>query len=260
VTGRDERTGTGHGSKIGVVTGGGSGLGRAAALALLDQGWSLALAGRRKEALEETAEISGAGPDRVISVPTDISSPTEVAALFETVRGHFGRLDLLFNNAGAAVPRRPVGEVLFEDWSRVMDTTVTGTFLCAQAAFRMMRDQTPQGGRIINNGAPSAHSPRPHAIAYTAAKHAVLGLTKALSLDGRPYTISCGQIDVGNVTPVDGRPQPPAMQADGTMAVEATVPVARFTEALLLMASMPLDANVQFLTVLPTTMPYIGRG
>ncbi|MCX4725372.1 SDR family oxidoreductase [Streptomyces sp. NPDC090052] len=250
---------TGHG-KIGVVTGGGSGLGRAAALALLDQGWSLALAGRREEALEETVELSGAGPDRVISVPTDISSPTAVAALFGTVRSHFGRLDLLFNNAGAAVPRRPVTEVPFEDWSRVMDTTVTGTFLCAQEAFRVMRDQTPQGGRIINNGAPSAHSPRPNAIAYTTAKHAVLGLTRALSLDGRPYTISCGQIDVGNVAPVDGSPQPPAMQADGTMAVEATVPVARFTEALLLMASMPLDTNVQFLTVLPTTMPYIGRG
>ncbi|KIF75399.1 3-oxoacyl-ACP reductase [Streptomyces sp. 150FB] len=250
---------TGHG-KIGVVTGGGSGLGRASALALLDQGWSLALAGRRKEALEETVELSGLGPDRVISVPTDISSATEVAALFETVRGHFGRLDLLFNNAGAAVPRRPVADVSIDDWRRVMDTTVTGTFLCAQEAFRFMRDQTPQGGRIINNGAPSAHSPRPNAIAYTTAKHAVLGLTRSLSLDGRPYTISCGQIDVGNVAPVDGSPQPPAMQADGTMAVEATVPVARFTEALLLMASMPPDTNVQFLTVLPTTMPYIGRG
>ncbi len=250
---------TGHG-RIGVVTGGGSGLGRAAALALLDQGWSLALAGRRKETLEETVALSGAGPERVIAVPTDISSPTEVAALFGTVRDHFGRLDLLFNNAGAAVPRRPVAEVTFEDWSRVMDTTVTGTFLCAQEAFRVMRDQTPQGGRIINNGAPSAHSPRPNAIAYTTAKHAVLGLTRALSLDGRPYTISCGQIDVGNVTPVDGSPQPPAMQADGTMAVEETIPVERFTEALLLMASMPPDANVQFLTVLPTTMPYIGRG
>jgi NAD(P)-dependent dehydrogenase (short-subunit alcohol dehydrogenase family) len=250
---------TGHG-KIGVVTGGGSGLGRASALALLDQGWSLALAGRRKDALEETVELSGLGPDRVIPVPTDISSATEVAALFETVRGHFGRLDLLFNNAGAAVPRGPVADVSIEDWRRVMDTTVTGTFLCAREAFRSMRDQTPQGGRIINNGAPSAHSPRPNAIAYTTAKHAVLGLTRSLSLDGRPYTISCGQIDVGNVAPVDGSPQPPAMQADGTMAVEATVPVARFTEALLLMASMPPDTNVQFLTVLPTTMPYIGRG
>ncbi|MEE1752726.1 SDR family oxidoreductase [Streptomyces sp. SP18CS02] len=245
---------------IGVVTGGGSGLGRAAALALLDRGWSLALAGRREKTLEETAALSGAGPDRVIAVPTDIRDPDQVAALFRTVGDHFGRLDLLFNNAGAAVPRRPVPQVPFDDWNRIMATTVTGTFLCAQEAFRMMRDQSPQGGRIINNGAPSAHAPRPHAIAYTTAKHAVLGLTRGLSLDGRPYRIACGQIDVGNVAPADGSPQPPAMQADGTMAVEATIPVARFTEALLLMASMPLDTNVQFLTVLPTTMPYIGRG
>ncbi|MFE7115455.1 SDR family oxidoreductase [Streptomyces sp. NPDC057654] len=255
----DERTVSGEG-RIAVVTGGGSGLGRASALALLEQGWSVALAGRRKDVLEETVAGSGAGPDRVIAVPTDIRYPGEVAALFQTVRTRFGRLDLLFNNAGAAVPRRPVADVDFEDWGRVMDTTVTGTFLCAQEAFRMMRDQSPQGGRIINNGAPSAHSPRPNAIAYTTAKHAVLGLTRALSLDGRQYGIACGQIDVGNVTPVDGSPQPAAMQGDGTMAVEATIPVARFTESLLLMASMPLDTNVQFLTVLPTTMPYIGRG
>ncbi|MFD8009535.1 SDR family oxidoreductase [Streptomyces sp. NPDC058955] len=247
-------------ARVAVVTGGGSGLGRAAALALLDHGWSLALAGRRDKQLEETAALSGAGPDRVLAVPTDITDPDRVTALFRAVGRHFGRLDLLFNNAGAAVPRRPVTEVAIDDWNRIMATTVTGTFLCAQEAFRMMRDQSPQGGRIINNGAPSAHAPRPHAISYTTAKHAVLGLTRALSLDGRPYGISCGQIDVGNVTPVDGGPQPPAMQADGTMAVEATIPVARFTEALLLMASMPLDTNVQFLTVLPTTMPYIGRG
>ncbi|MFI8326767.1 SDR family oxidoreductase [Streptomyces sp. NPDC085529] len=246
---------------VAVVTGAGGGLGRAAALALLDRGWSLALAGRRDKALEETAALSGAGPDRVLAVPTDITDPDQVAALFRAVGRHFGRLDLLFNNAGAAVPRRPVPEVALDDWNRIIATTVTGTFLCAQEAFRMMRDQSPQGGRIINNGAPSAHAPRPHAIAYTTAKHAVLGLTRALSLDGRPYGIACGQIDVGNVTPPDGSPQPPpAMQADGTRAVEATIPVARFTEALLLMASMPLDTNVQFLTVLPTTMPYIGRG
>ncbi|MEU2655981.1 SDR family oxidoreductase [Streptomyces sp. NPDC007325] len=247
-------------ARIGVVTGGGGGLGRAAALALLDRGWSLALAGRREKPLLETAELSGAGPERVIAVPTDISDPDQVSALFRTVGDHFGRLDLLFNNAGAAVPRSPVPDVAFEDWNRIMATTVTGTFLCAQEAFRMMRDQAPRGGRIINNGAPSAHVPRPHALAYTTAKHAVLGLTRGLSLDGRPYGIACGQIDVGNVTPVDGGPQPPAMQADGSMAVEATIPVARFTEALLLMASMPLDTNVQFLTVLPTTMPYLGRG
>ncbi|GAA2155931.1 SDR family oxidoreductase [Kitasatospora kazusensis] len=252
--------------KVAVVTGGGSGLGRAGALALLGAGWSVVVAGRRKDALEETVALAesalpaGAGPGRVTAVPTDIRHPDEVAALFAAVVRQFGRVDLLFNNAGAATARRPITEVPFEDWTRVMDTTVTGTFLCAQEAFRTMRAQSPTGGRIINNGAPSAHSPRPNSIAYTTAKHAVLGLTRALSLDGRPYGIACGQIDVGNVAPVDGSPQPPAMQADRTMAVEATIPVERFTDALLLMASMPLDANVQFLTVLPTTMPFIGRG
>ncbi|MGK4579680.1 SDR family oxidoreductase [Kitasatospora sp. HPMI-4] len=246
--------------RIAVVTGGGGGLGRACTLALLDAGWSVAVAGRRKEALEETVALAGVDPGRTAAVPTDIRNPDEVAALFDRVRRQFGRVDLLFNNAGAAVPRRPVADVPFEDWTRVMDTTVTGTFLCAQEAFRTMSSQSPMGGRIINNGAPSAHSPRPDSVAYTTAKHAVLGLTRALSLDGRRFGIACGQIDVGNVAPVDGSPQPPAMQADRTMAVEATIPVERFTEAVLLMASMPLDTNVQFLTVLPTTMPFIGRG
>ncbi|MFI6344116.1 SDR family oxidoreductase [Streptomyces sp. NPDC050560] len=246
--------------RVAVVTGGGSGLGRAAALALFADGWSLALAGRRRVTLEDTVAEAGADAGRALAVPTDISRPEQVTALFDAVREHFGRVDLLFNNAGAAVPRRPVAEVDLADWRRVMDTTVTGTFLCAREAFRVMREQSPRGGRIINNGAPSAHVPRPHAIAYTTAKHAVLGLTRALSLDGRPYDIACGQIDVGNVTPLDGSPQPPSAQADGSRAVEATIPVARFTESLLLMASMPLDANVQFLTVLPTTMPYLGRG
>jgi NAD(P)-dependent dehydrogenase (short-subunit alcohol dehydrogenase family) len=247
-----------------VVTGGGSGLGRAAALALFSDGWSVAVAGRRRRTLEATVALAGdAGAGEahgIIAVPTDIRRADEVSALFTTVRERFGRVDLLFNNAGAAVPRRPVEDVALEDWNRVMDTTVTGTFLCAQAAFRAMREQSPPGGRIINNGAPSAHSPRPNAVAYTAAKHAVLGLTRALSLDGRRHGIACGQIDVGNVEPADGGPQPPAVQADGSTAVEPTIPVQRFTEALLLMASMPLDANVQYVTLLPTTMPLIGRG
>ncbi len=243
-----------------VVTGAGGGLGRASALALLGAGWRVALAGRRAEALAETAALAGAGGGRAVCVPTDIRDPDAVAALFAAVRDRFGRVDLLFNNAGAAVPRRPVAEVDLEDWRRIMDTTVTGTFLCAREAFRAMCAQDPRGGRIINNGAPSAHAPRPHAVAYTTAKHAVLGLTRALALDGRAHGIAVGQIDVGNVAPHDGGPQPPAMQADGTMAVEATIPVERFTEALLLMASMPTDANVQYLTVLPTTMPYVGRG
>ncbi|MEV0530547.1 SDR family NAD(P)-dependent oxidoreductase [Kitasatospora sp. NPDC050463] len=251
--------GAGNG-RIAVVTGGGSGLGRAGALALLAAGWSVVVAGRRKDALEETVALARSGPRRIVAVPTDIRSPDQVEALFRNAREHFGRVDLLFNNAGAATARRPVADVPFEDWTRVMDTTVTGTFLCAQEAFRTMRAQSPAGGRIINNGAPSAHSPRPNSIAYTTAKHAVLGLTRALALDGRRFGIACGQIDVGNVAPVDGSPQPPAMQADGSMAVEATIPVERFTEALLLMASMPLDTNVQSLTVLPTTMPFIGRG
>jgi NAD(P)-dependent dehydrogenase (short-subunit alcohol dehydrogenase family) len=253
-------TGAEENSKVGVVTGGGSGIGRASALALLRNGWSIVLAGRRKEALEETVTLSGADPRRVLAVPTDIRNPDEVIALFRAIRQHFGRLDLLFNNAGAATLRRPITEVPFGDWSQVIDTIVTGGFLCAQQAFLLMREQSPMGGRIINNGAPSAYAPRPNSVAYTAAKHAVLGLTRALSLDGRKYSIACGQIDVGNVASEDGRPQPSAMQADGTMAVEATIPVERFTEALLFMASMPLDANVQFLTVLPTTMPFIGRG
>ncbi|WP_083927636.1 SDR family oxidoreductase [Nocardiopsis prasina] len=245
---------------VAVVTGGGSGLGRAAALALLSEGWSVAIAGRRKEALEETVSLAGGDAHRMLTVPTDIGRPEEVAALFTAARERFGRVDLLFNNAGAVVPRVPVQDVRFEDWNRIMDTTVTGTFLCAQEAFRVMRDQSPRGGRIINNGAPSAHAPRPNAVAYTTAKHAVLGLTKALSLDGREHDIACGQIDVGNVEPSDGRPQPPARQADGGTAVEQTLPLDRFVEALLLMASMPPGANVQYLTVLPTSMPFVGRG
>lgn len=245
---------------VAVVTGAGSGLGRAASLALLDKGWSVVLTGRRGKLLEETAERSGAGSDRVLPVPTDIRDPAQVTALFDTARDRFRRVDLLFNNAGAAVPRRPVTETTLEDWNLVIGTIATGGFLCAREAFRVMREQSPRGGRIINNGAPSSRVPRPHAVAYTAAKHALLGLTRALSLDGRPYGIACGQIDVGNVAPEGGLPQPPALQADGTTAVEATIPVERFTEALLLMASMPLDTNVQSLTVLPTTMPYTGRG
>ncbi|GLU48641.1 SDR family oxidoreductase [Nocardiopsis ansamitocini] len=246
--------------RVALVTGGGSGLGRACALALAREDWSLVLVGRREEALAETAAQCAAPPGRVLAVPTDITDPQQVGALFDAVRNRFGRLDLLVNNAGAPAPRLPPEDVAYEDWSRVLDTIVTGAFLCSQQAFRIMRDQDPQGGRIINNGAPSAHTPRPCSTAYTAAKHALLGLTRSLSLDGRRHRIACGQIDVGNVAPPDGSPQPPALQADGSRAVEATLPVERFTEALVLMASMPLDTNVQSLTVLPTTMPFVGRG
>lgn len=247
-------------SRIGIVTGAGSHLGRACALALLADGWTLALAGRRPEALRRTAELAGQDSHRTLVVPTDISDEHSVAALFAAVREQFGRLDLLLNNAGAVVPRDPVPDVDVRDWRRIIDTTVTGTFLCAQQAFRLMSRQRPMGGRIINNGAPSAWSPRPGAVAFTTAKHAVLGLTKAIALDGRRFGISCGQIDIGNVEPADGGPQPPALQGDGSRAVEATIPVQRVTDAVLLMASMPLDTTVQYLTVLPTTMPFVGRG
>ncbi|MEV6817681.1 SDR family oxidoreductase [Nocardiopsis dassonvillei] len=249
-----------RGGGVAVVTGGGSGLGRAGALALLADGWSVAVAGRRADALDETLALAGADADRMAAVPTDIRDPDGVASLFAAVRERFGRVDLLFNNAGAAVPRRPVEDMPLDDWDRVVGTVATGAFLCSREAFRVMRDQSPRGGRIINNGAPSAHVPRPYTIAYTAAKHALLGMTRALALDGRRYGIACGQIDVGNVAPVDGGPQPAALQADGTSAVEPVIPVERFTESLTLMASMPLDANVQFLTVLPTAMPFVGRG
>lgn len=247
-------------SKICVVTGAGSGIGRACTLALVRDGWSAVLAGRRRDPLEETAKLSGGGPRRVVTVPTDIGNPNDVATLFATVQERFGRLDLLFNNAGASMPYTPIEDVVYDDWERVVHTTVTGTFLCSRQAFRMMKAQSPMGGRIINNGAPSAHVPRPDSIAYTAARHAVLGLTRALSLDGRKYNIACGQIDLGNVTPVAGRTQPPAKQANGTLDVEPTMEMKRVTDTVLLMASMPLDANIQYVTVLPTKMPYIGRG
>lgn len=243
-----------------VVTGAGSGLGRAAALALLSRGWNVVLAGRRPDALDGTAALSPAGARHALAVPTDITRPDEVAALFRAARDRYGRIDLLFNNAGAPAPRVPVAEVTLDDWNRVLGTIVTGTFLCSREAFRVMGEQNPRGGRIINNGAPSAYAPRPYSAAYTAAKHAVLGLTRALSLDGRAHGIACGQIDVGNVEPPDGAPQPPARQADGSKAVEATLPVSHFTDALLLMASLPITSNVQSLTVLPTTMPFVGRG
>ncbi|MEU0491307.1 SDR family NAD(P)-dependent oxidoreductase [Nocardiopsis sp. NPDC006139] len=251
-------SGTGRG--VCVVTGGGSGLGRAAALALLGDGWRVVVAGRREEALKETLRLAGSDAGNALAVPTDIRDPEAVRELFAAAVRELGRVDLLFNNAGAAVPRVPVPEVDLADWHTVLDTVVTGTFLCSREAFRVMRDQSPPGGRIINNGAPSAHVPRPHAIAYTAAKHAVLGITRSLALDGRAHGIACGQIDVGNVAPADGGPQPAAMQADGSMAVEPVIPVERFTDALLLMAAMPPGANVHSLTVLPTAMPYTGRG
>ncbi|MEV4949824.1 SDR family oxidoreductase [Streptomyces sp. NPDC053755] len=245
---------------IAVVTGAGSGIGRSVARALAGAGWSVALAGRRREPLEETA---AAVPDgAALCVPTDVTSPTEVAALFEAVRDRFGRVDLLFNNAGTfAGGGVPVEDLEYETWRSVVDVNLTGSFLCAQAAFRAMKAQDPRGGRIINNGSVSAHVPRPHSIAYTATKHAMTGLTKSLSLDGRPYRIACGQIDIGNAaTEMTARMQTGILQADGELAAEPVMDAADVAATVVHMAGLPLEANVQFATVMATTMPYIGRG
>ncbi|MEO3973145.1 SDR family oxidoreductase [Streptomyces sp. CAU 1734] len=245
---------------VAVVTGGGSGIGRAVALTLERAGWSVAVAGRRAGALEETVSLASGG--RVLGVPTDVTSPVDVNTLFATVCEHFDRVDLLFNNAGVSGP----GGVRFEDialdqWHAAVDTNLTGAFLCAQAAFRVMRNQSPRGGRIINNGSVSAHVPRPHSAPYTATKHAVTGLTKSLSLDGRAYGIACGQIDIGNAATDMTRPMTAGVpQAGGEMAVEPVMDVRDVARTVLHMAELPLEANVQFVTVMATTMPYIGRG
>lgn len=245
--------------RIAVVTGAGSGIGRAVALTLAGAGWTVVLAGRRAATLEETATAAARGG--TVCVPTDVSDPDGVAALFASVRDRFGRLDLLFNNAGTFGRAAPVEDIAYEDWRAVVDVNLTGAFLCAQAAFRLMKEQDPQGGRIINNGSVSAHAPRPHSIAYTATKHAVTGLTKSLSLDGRPYRIACGQIDIGNAaTDMTERMRTGTLQANGEVAVEPVMAAADVARTVLHMAELPLEANVQFATVLATTMPYVGRG
>lgn len=248
-------------SKVAVVTGAGSGIGRAVALELADAGWSVALAGRRREALAETARLAGR-EGAVAAIPTDVTRPEQVDALFAAVRDRFGRLDLLFNNAGGFGPRNvPLDELSLEDWQAVVDTNLTGAFLCAQAAFRLMRAQDPQGGRIINNGSVSAHAPRPRSVAYTATKHAVTGLTKSLSLDGRPYNVACGQIDIGNAaTEMTQRMTAGVPQANGETAAEPVMDAADVARTVRHMASLPLEANVQFATVMATAMPFIGRG
>ncbi len=249
------------GSRIAVVTGAGSGVGRAAALALLADGWSVALAGRRREALEETAGMAGDAASRALPVPTDVGNPDAVTALFAAAREKFGRLDFLFNNAGGNVPAGPLEDLAYADWARVVQINLTGSFLCAQAAFRLMKAQQPMGGRIVNNGSISAHVPRPNSIAYTSTKHAITGLTKSLSLDGRKYDIVCGQVDIGNAaTPMTERMQRGVKQADGRMAVEPTMDVRHVANTVLMMANMELAANIQFVTVTAAKMPFIGRG
>ncbi|MEV6899820.1 SDR family oxidoreductase [Amycolatopsis sp. NPDC051372] len=243
-------------TKTAVVTGAGSGIGRRVARALLDAGYQVALAGRRAEALEETAD----GAEGALVVPTDVASPEAVAALFEAVRGRWGRLDLLVNNAGVSVGGT-VADLSVERWRRTVDTNLTGMFLCAQQAVLLMKDQEPMGGRIINNGSISAHAPRPASVAYTATKHAVTGLTKSISLDGRAWNVACGQIDIGNAaTEMTERMSGGIPQADGRVLAEPTFDAGHVADAVLYMAGLPLDANVQFLTITATTMPFIGRG
>ena len=245
--------------KVAIVTGAGSGIGRAAALALAQAGYAVALAGRRKEPLEETAaELPGAAS---LVAPTDVADPASVAALFAATKQAFGRLDLLFNNAGLTAPPVPLEELSVEKWRHVVDVNLTGVFLCTQAAIRLMKDQTPRGGRIINNGSISADRPRPNSAPYTATKHAITGLTKSTSLDGRAHDIACGQIDIGNAaTPMTAKMSEGMPQADGSIAPEPTFDVAEIGRAIVYMASLPLDANVQVMTVMATKMPFIGRG
>jgi NAD(P)-dependent dehydrogenase (short-subunit alcohol dehydrogenase family) len=247
--------------KIALVTGAGTGIGKAVSLALLRSGYAVVLAGRRKQPLEETAAEAGEAPSRTLVVPTDVSDPASVKALFARTQETFGRLDLLFNNAGVGAPPVPPDELPFEKWKAAVDINLTGSFLCAQEAFRMMRHQSPRGGRIINNGSISAHAPRPFSIAYTATKHAVTGLTKSLSLDGRAYDIACGQIDIGNAdTPLTAQAKTGLMQANGTLAPEKQMDVRLVGDAVVYMASLPLEANVLFMTVMATKMPFVGRG
>jgi NAD(P)-dependent dehydrogenase (short-subunit alcohol dehydrogenase family) len=243
-------------NQVAVVTGAGSGIGRDVARALLDAGYRVALAGRREEALRETLDVR----DGIVA-PTDVSDPDAVRALFARVRDELGRVDLLFNNAGTFGTPTPIEDVAFEDWQAIVATNLTGAFLCAQEAFRAMKDQRPRGGRIVNNGSISAHVPRPNAVGYTATKHAITGLTRALSLEGRAYDIACGQIDIGNAaTEMTAAIERGALQADGSTRAEPTMNARHVTDAVLYMAGLPLDANVQFLTVMATNMPYIGRG
>ena len=247
--------------KVAVITGAGSGIGKRTALALLAEGYSVVLAGRRADALEQTIAEAGENGSRALAVPTDVASQESVAALFAATAERFGRVDLLFNNAGRGSPRHEFDEIPLADWQAVVDVNLTGSFLCAQEAFRMMKNQQPMGGRIINNGSISAHAPRPNSSPYTATKHAITGLTKSLALDGRPYDIVAGQIDIGNAaTEMTQRMTGGVPQANGTLMVEPRMDADAVAKAVVYMDSLPLEANVLFLTVMASKMPYVGRG
>jgi NAD(P)-dependent dehydrogenase (short-subunit alcohol dehydrogenase family) len=248
-------------NKIALVTGAGSGIGRAVSLALQGAGFSVVLAGRRAEELDKTAAAAVASGGRMLAVPTDIGKPESVKALFTKAMDAFGRLDLLFNNAGAGTPAIPMEDLSYEQWSAVVAVNLTGAFLCAQEAIRIMKAQDPRGGRIINNGSISAHTPRPHSAPYTATKHAITGLTKAISLDNRQFDICCGQIDIGNAaTEMTQRMTAGVLQANGSMAPEPRMDVQNVADAVLYMAGLPLSTNVLFTTVMANTMPFVGRG
>ena len=248
-------------AKVAVVTGGGSGIGRAVALALAGEGYSVVVAGRRKEPLEATAVDGQRLGARMLSVPTDVGDPRSVTALFAKTKETFGRLDLLFNNAGSGAPPVPLEDVTYEQWKSVLDANLTGAFLCTQEAIKLMKSQNPRGGRIVNNGSISAHAPRPNSAPYTATKHAITGLTRSTSLDCRKYDIACGQIDIGNAaTEMTARMADGVLQANGETAVEPRMELEHVARAVLYMAGLPLDTNVQFMTVMATKMPFIGRG
>ncbi len=248
-------------SKVALVTGAGTGIGRNTTLRLLEEGYSVVLAGRRIELLEKTKREAGDSGSRTLVVPTDLGSPESVRELFKKIRETFGRLDLLFNNAGIGAPAVPLEEISYEQWKAVVDVNLTGAFLCTQEAFRIMKEQKPRGGRIINNGSISAHVPRPFSSPYTATKHAITGLTRSTSLDGRPYDIACGQIDIGNAaTEMTDRMAEGIIQADGKKAVEPRMDAENVANAVVYMGGLPLDANVLFMTVMATKMPFVGRG
>jgi NAD(P)-dependent dehydrogenase (short-subunit alcohol dehydrogenase family) len=244
-----------------LITGAGSGIGRAVALAFLRAGYRVVLAGRRIDALRETAKLAGPDEARALAVSTDVTDRSAVRALFDKAEQHFGRLDVLFNNAGAGIPAAELEDISYEQWQRVVQTNLSGPFFCTQEAFRIMKRQAPRGGRIINNGSISAYVPRPNSAPYTATKHAVAGLTRSTSLDGRKYDIACGQIDIGNAaTEMAVKMADGVLQADGSIRPEPLIDVSIVADAVLYMANLPLDANIQFMTVMATKMPYIGRG